>query len=189
MNIKTTQNAQFDGFIESNEKPTDGAKAHGHWHVECYDKDGNLKWIDEIDNIVVNQGLDSTLSSHFGGSGVAPWYLGLTQASPTGAAGDIITSHAGWNENTTYSEATRRQFNPGVVAAQALSNSANKAQFSINGTTVVGGAFLINDNTKGGTVANKVLYSVGAFTGGNRSLVNGDTLNVQATFSQADDGV
>lgn len=189
MNQKSTNKVTFDGFINTQEQDVVGAKAHGRWDIECYDKDGNLKWKEIIENIVVNQGLDSTLSSHFGGSSVAPWYLGLTQASPTGAAGDTLSSHAGWNENTTYSESTRRQFNPGVVSSQSLSNSANRAQFSINGNTVVGGAFLTNDSVKGGATANKVLYSVGAFSGGNRSLVNGDTLNVQATFSQADDGV
>lgn len=187
--IKTSQNVSCEAFVETNKGLHSGMKTHGHWDVECIGADGQLKWVDEIDNIVVNQGLDHALSSVFGGSGISTWYIGLTDASPTGAAGDIITSHAGWNENTTYSEGNRQTWVHGVPSAQSISNSANKAAFSINGTTSVGGAFLISDNTKGGTVGNKVLYSVGAFTGGNRSLQSGDTLNVQATFTQADDGV
>jgi len=54
--------------------------------------------------------------------------------------------------------------------------------FSINATTTVGGAFLTSDNTKGGTTG--TLFSAADFQSpGDRSVVNGDTLNVTYTFS------
>jgi hypothetical protein len=63
-----------------------------------------------------------------------------------------------------------------------ITNGSSPAVFSINGTTVVGGAFLISNNTKGGTTG--VLFSASDFTSpGDRSVVNGDTLNVTYTFS------
>ena len=53
---------------------------------------------------------------------------------------------------------------------------------NINGTTVVGGAFLTNSNTKGGTTG--ILYGGGLFTtGGSRQVQSGDTVNVQVDLS------
>jgi hypothetical protein len=45
----------------------------------------------------------------------------------------------------------------------------------------VAGAFLTTDSTKSGTTG--ILYSAGSFTGGNRSIASGDTLNVTYTAS------
>jgi hypothetical protein len=59
---------------------------------------------------------------------------------------------------------------------------ASPAVFSINATTTVGGAFLISNNTKGGTTG--VLFSAADFAApGDRAVVNGDTLNVTITLS------
>jgi hypothetical protein len=63
---------------------------------------------------------------------------------------------------------------PSVIATTATS-------FSINGTTTVAGAFLTTDNTKGGTAG--TLFSASDFTGGDRLLQSGDTLNVTYTFT------
>ena len=63
-----------------------------------------------------------------------------------------------------------------------ISNSSSVAVFSINGTTVVGGAFLTNNNTKGGTTG--ILFSASDFQSpGDRSVVSGDVLNVTYQFS------
>jgi hypothetical protein len=63
-----------------------------------------------------------------------------------------------------------------------ITNSSSVAVFSMNGTTVVGGAFLTSDNTKGGTTG--ILFSAGDFQSpGDRSVVDGDTLNVTYQFS------
>jgi hypothetical protein len=54
--------------------------------------------------------------------------------------------------------------------------------YTINGTTTVGGAFLISNNTKGGTTG--ILFSAADFAApGDRSVVSGDTLTVTYTFS------
>ena len=36
-----------------------GAGAGGVFHVECFDKDGNLKWKTSEHNLVVNEGLQN----------------------------------------------------------------------------------------------------------------------------------
>jgi hypothetical protein len=63
-----------------------------------------------------------------------------------------------------------------------VTNTASKAVFSINATTTVGGAFLTSNDTKGGSTG--TLFSAADFQApGDRSVVNGDTLNVTYTFS------
>jgi hypothetical protein len=188
MQHNVNNDVAFNCGIEAVPGAREGVKSDGKWKVECFDKDGNLKWVDYIENMVVNAGLNHILSAVLAaGTQVTSWFVGLTDSTPTVAAADTMASHAGWVEVTDYTQANRVAFTPGTVASQSVDNSASKAQFSINATVTVGGAFLVSNNTKGGTTG--TLYAVGAFTGGDRALQSGDTLNVQATFTQADDGV
>lgn len=156
-----------------------------HYFVECIGPDGKVKWTDEFDNLVTNVGLDDNLDKYLKGSTyTAAFYVGLTDGTPTPAAGDTMSSHAGWAEVTAYSEATRETLTLGSVSSQSVDNSASKASFSINSdSTTVGGAFIVTNSTKGGTTG--VLYGVGAFTGGDKSADNGDTLNVTVTCTAA----
>jgi len=163
-------------------------KAGGVFTVQCFDKDGNLKWAEENHNLVVNQGLQDMNTKYFSGSGyTAVWYIGLYGSGATNspAAGDTMASHIGWTEVTAYSQATRPAVTFGTATTadpSVITNSASPATFSINGTTTVGGAFLTSNNTKGGTTG--ILFSASDFQSpGDRSVVNGDTLTVTYTFS------
>lgn len=158
---------------------------HKHiWSFECYDKNGNLKWKEECKNLTTNVGLDDILNKYWKGSAyTAAHYVGLTSGSPTTAAADTMSSHAGWTEITYYSEATREALTLGTVSSQSVDNSASKASFSINATATVGGAFCVTNSTKGGTTG--TLVSVVAFTGGNKAVSSGDTLNVNVTLTNA----
>jgi hypothetical protein len=164
------------------------AKAGGVFTVQCFDKDGQLKWQAQEHNLVVNVGLKDMNEKYFTGSGyTAAWYLGLYGAAATNdpAAGDTMASHAGWTEITAYSESTRPQCTFGTSTTadpSVISNSASVAVFSVNGTATVGGAFLTSNNTKGGTTG--ILFSAGDFQApGDRAVVSGDTLNVTYQFS------
>ena len=170
---------------------TEGLKATGKFLIECYDKDGKLKWMDESKNLVVNVGLQYMAGTALDGSTtrITTWYLGLygAAASNNPAAGDTMSSHAGWTEVTDYTEANRptatfvaaTTANPSVVT-----NSASKAQFTMNNTVTVGGAFLTSNNTKGGTSG--TLFSAKDFSSpGDRSVVSGDVVLVTYTFSLA----
>jgi hypothetical protein len=177
-------------LIEQGGGLADSAKASGVYKIQCHDKDGNLKWEAESKNLVVNTGLQDMNAKYFTGSSyTAAWYLGLygAGASNTPAAGDTMASHAGWTENTTYSNANRPTATfgtPTTANPSVATNSASPAVFNINGTTTVGGAFLTTSNTKGGTTG--TLYSAADFSApGDRSVVNGDTLTVTYTLSLA----
>lgn len=139
-------------------------------------------WVEEFDNLVTTAGLNDSLDKHFKGSTyTAAWFVGLTQGSPTFNAADTAASHAGWTESTTYSESVRQTLTLGSVSAGSVDNSASKAVFSINGTATVGGAFVTTLNTKSGSTG--VLYGGGAFSGGNRSLLSGDSLSITITLT------
>ena len=163
-------------------------KAGGVFTVQCFDSEGNLKWTEENHNLVVNVGLKDMNEKYFTGSSyTAAWYIGLygAAASNDPAAGDTMSSHAGWTEITDYTEATRpaATFSTSTTAdPSVISNSSSVAVFTINATTVVGGAFLTSSSTKGGTTG--TLFSASDFQSpGDRSVASGDVLNVTYQFS------
>lgn len=159
-------------------------KAGGVFHFQCFDKDGNLKWEDKAYNLVVNEGLQDMNTKYFKGSSyTAAWYLGLVNNSPAPSyvAGDTLASH-GWTETTDYS-GNRKSVTFGTASTadpSVISNSASPAQFSMNNTVTVAGAFLCN----AATGSSGVLFSASTFQSpGARSVVNGDTINVTYQFS------
>jgi len=166
----------------------DKVAAGGVFTVTCYGADGQVKWEENLKNLVVNVGLKDMNDKYFtGASYTAAWYIGLygAAASNNPAAGDTAASHAGWTEVVPYSNATR----PAATFAAAttadpsvITNSASPAVFSIDATATVGGAFLISDNTKSGSTG--VLFSASDFAApGDRSVASGDSLSVSYTFS------
>ena len=163
-------------------------KAGGVSKLQCFDSKGSMKWEAESHNLVVNQGLQDMNTKYFTGTSyTATWFLGLygAAASNNPAAGDTAALHAGWTEVTAYSNATRPTCTFGTATTadpSVITNSASPAQFNINGTTTVGGAFLISNSTKGGTSG--VLFSAADFASpGDRSVVSGDVLVLTYTFS------
>ena len=177
--------------LTCNTKAGETAQATGKYHVECHDKDGNLKWTAESKNLVVNVGLQYMAGTALTSvAQITTWYLGLygAGASNTPAAGDTMSSHAGWTEYVNYSNATRvaatlvtaTTANPSVVT-----NTASPAVFNINGAGgTVGGAFLTSGSAKSGTAG--TLFSAADFgSPGDRAVVSGDTLSVTYTFSLA----
>jgi hypothetical protein len=160
-------------------------KVKNIYRFECFDRDGSLKWAEEIPNLTTNVGLNDILDKYFKGSGYsATFYVGLVDNASFSAlaAADTMASHAGWLESTAYSNANRPTLTLGTVASQSVDNSASKAVFNVNATAVIKGAFVVTNNTKGGTTG--VLYGEAAF-GSTRSVENGDTLNVTVTLTAA----
>lgn len=171
------------------------ATKHQHrFDVECYDSEGNLKWVDYGYNTVVNTGLDDILDKYYKGSTyTAAHYCGLitggTSPAPAIAAGDTMASHTGWTENVNVSNSpnVRQTVTWGSVSGQSVDNSASKASFTIAvvspDSQTIYGAFLTTDSTLGGTAG--TLIAAAAFTGGNKVLNGGDSLNVTVTATAA----
>jgi hypothetical protein len=162
------------------------ARAGGIFHVQCLDKDGNLKWETSEHNLVVNEGLQDMNTKYFKGSVyTADFYLGLITGPGSGttfAAADTLASKA-WTEYTDYA-GSRKAVTFGTATTadpSVISNSASPSSFAISGAGgTVAGAFLCTEAS--GTSG--VLFSESDFQSpGDRVVVNGDTLNVTYTFS------
>jgi hypothetical protein len=177
--------------IEKGSPITEQLSIEGHYDVVCIGEDGQVKWTDAIENLVVTVGKNDLLDKYFAGSAyTAAWYMGLVDnASFTAyAAGDTLASHTGWLENLGYtisgSSVNRATVGWGT-AASAGSKVAAVAAFTINATSTILGALMCttqarNTTSNGGA---GILYSAGSFTGGARAVISGDTLNVTYTAS------
>lgn len=159
------------------------------YQVECLDADGKRKWIEDFHNLVTTVGRNFVLDTVFRGSSYsASFFFGLiSSVSYTAlAAGDTMASHSGWTEAgptnaPNYSQSTRPAATfANAASAGSITNSAVSA-FSITATGTVKGAFLTTNSTKDGTTG--TLVNEGLFTQGDRSVVNGDTINVSGTWS------
>lgn len=167
------------GFGES-------AKGGGVFHVQCFDKDGNLKWEDQMHNLVVNTGLQDMNNKYFKGSGyTASFFLGLITgpaSSTTYAAADTLASHAGWTEFAGYTGSRKAVTfgTPTTAAPSVIDSTGSPSSFAITSTATVAGAFIctVASGTSG------ILFSEADFQSpGDRNVVSGDTLNVSYTFS------
>lgn len=171
-------------------------KATGKFYAKCFDKDGNLKWEAEAYNVVTDVGANQLLDSAFGSGPVAGPFLGLiSSVGYTGipVAADTMTSHnsgghvwveAGNGSNypnwstpasnarasATFAAASGRVKSlTGVVTFVCATNPGTvKGCFLVFGT----GAVATNNDTNG------KLYSAGVFSGGDKILGVGDTLQV-----------
>ena len=189
-NDKTTSTDQMTAGLVMGTHSGEKAAATGVYTIQCFDAQGNLKWEAESKNLVVNVGLQDMNAKYFTGSAyTAAWYIGLYGAASSNnpAASDTMSSHAGWTENTGYSNATRPVCTfatPTTANPSVATNSASPASFTINATSTVGGAFLTSNNTVGGTTG--TLYSAADFgSPGDRSVANADILTVTYTLSLA----
>ena len=171
---------------------SEGVQAGGVYTVECYGADGALKWRDSFPNLVTTVGKNLLLDTLLGGSGysVTGPYMGLIASGSYSAvaAGDTMSSHAGWLEAgggnaPTYSGSRKTVSFSAASSGSKASSSA--ASFSITGSGTVKGGFLVLGSGASATVENTggTLYSAGLFSGGDRAVTNGDTLNVSYAAS------
>lgn len=169
----------------------------GRFQAKCL-RLGKVLWEDDFPNTVVTAGKNHLLDNYIGASAFTQTgpYVGLI--SSVGytaiAAADTMASHGGWNEagnGVNYpnwsTPASNARGTPSWSAASAGSKAFSAAvSFSIatNGGTVKGcflvlgsGAVTTNNSTAG------TLFSAGLFSGGDKVLQVGDTLQVSYTLS------
>ena len=152
-------------------------------HCEHY-RDGKHIGTYDVPNGIVNVGKDLALDVQFN-DGVAiaqaSWYIGLVDLSGYSAlaAADTMSSHAGWNEFTSYTEGNRVAWGPGSASSQSVTNST-PATFNINGSGTVKGVFIVSNNTKSGTAG--TLWATALF-GADVPVTSGDQHKITYTVS------
>lgn len=156
----------------------------GRYQAEHRDAQGNLLGVYDILNGITNVGKDKLLDDMFNdGTQTAnnSWFIGLVDSSGFSAfaAADTMSSHAGWNELTGYTEANRVAWGSGAASGQSTTN-ASPATFNMNGAGTVKGVFVTTNNTKSGTTG--TLWSTAAFSA-DVPVTNGDQLKITYTVS------
>jgi hypothetical protein len=170
----------------------EGMGVEGHYHVECRDAQGNLKWNEEFPNLVVAIGkqllFDTLFKTTSTYTTVGP-FLGLTNASLTPAATDTMTTLVGGGKELTsytvggsgvrgtavFGGATSAGSTPSNVTTSA----ASAITFTMTGSATVYGCFLVTGTgavqTFGSTAG--TLYSEGNFAVA-KAVTAGDTIAV-----------
>ena len=180
--------------LQANANIPEGMTQEGYYHVVCRDKDGNLKWEEEVPNLVVAVGkqllLDTLLRTSGTYTTVGP-FLGLTKVSLTPAATDtmttLVTTNAAEFTNYTVGGSAVRgtavfgaSSSSGTTPSNVTTSTATAITYTITGAGgTVYGCFLVTGsgavNTQSSTAG--TLYSEGNFTTA-KITTAGDTVSV-----------
>jgi hypothetical protein len=166
----------------------------GKYYAKCIGPDGKIKWEDTIENTVMTLGKNLALDTFLAGSGytVTGPYMGLISSVDysTIAAADTMSSHAGWKEagsdvNYPLYTAPRKTcaWSAADSGSKALSAALSFPIVTTGGT--VKGCFLVYGTGAVSTIADTsgTLLSAGLFSGGDKVVGVGDTLQVSYTMS------
>lgn len=178
--------------LQTNAVGSEAVGIEGHYHVVCRDQDGNVKWEEQIPNLVNAVGKQLMLDTLLKGSSysvVGPFLGLISGASPTFLAADTMTSHAGWTEFTNYTvggSAVRgtavfaSATSSGLSPANITTSAAAAITYTITGAGgTVGGCFVVTGSGASSTQGNTsgTLYSAGAFATA-KVTTAGDTVSV-----------
>jgi hypothetical protein len=177
--------------LQANASIPEGMGVEGFYHVECRDKNGNLKWKEEFPNLVVAVGKQLLLDTLLRTSGTYTTngpFLGLIGNNTTFAAADTMTSNT-WTEFVNYTvggSAVRgtavfgASTSTGTTPANVTTCTASAITYTITGVGgTVYGCFLVTGAGASSTQSNTsgVLYSEGNFSTA-KITTAGDTVSV-----------
>jgi hypothetical protein len=158
----------------------DKIKFQGWFDLVCRNPDGSVAWEERLVlNGTTTAGLTNNLGVYFvSGTQITTWYGGLVDNAGFSAfaAADTMSSHAGWTEFTNYGESVRQTWSPGAPAGGIVTGAFGTFTISASGT--LKGAFVVSNNTKGGTTG--VLWATGAFSSA-QAVVSGQVITLSYT--------
>ena len=167
----------------------------GWYDVKCFDADGNLKWEDKAPNLVTAVGKQALFDYYFGATGTSGGtasganYLGLCGGTATYTAADTMASHT-WTEvglaNAPTYTGNRQSVNwtaassSGTTPSNITSKTGAALTFAMTSSGTVNGCFINSGASASATkdTTTGILYSAGNFTGGSKTVANGDSLAV-----------
>jgi hypothetical protein len=170
------------------EKPSERFLVRSIWDWEHY-REGKLldEW--KEDNICTDEGLNSILDIMFhAATQLTTWYVLIFETDTTPAAGTTYAVPV-WTECTAYAEATREEYVEAAASSKSITNSASKAEFTMNATKTIYGAGLVaggtDANTKGDAAGGGTLYAASKFAA-SKAVENLDVLKVTITLTSSD---
>ncbi len=149
------------------------------------------KWADVANNVVCTIGKNLALDTYLAGSAytvTGPYMLLINTNASAAVAGDTMASHPGWlevgatNAPTYTSPRKTCAWSAASAGAKALSSALS---FPITSSGTVGGCGIVFGSGAVSTIDSTAgtLYSAGAFSGGSKTVSNGDTLAVSYSTS------
>lgn len=184
----STEQAIFADFTNVNMGAAAGAsdslEIKGYYSLECTDENGNVLWTDTVNNVVTTVGQNQILTN---GLTTTTYMLLISSASFSAvAAGDTMSSHAGWLEadNTNAPEYSGNR--PSVTWGSPSGGQSiiTPTQFVFtNGGTVQGIAMTFGTGasaTQGATTG--VLLSAGTLSVP-QPVISGNTVNASYTLA------
>lgn len=164
------------------------ALIHSIWDVEHWRKGFLLSQTRDF-NTVTDEGLDALLDIMFhAATQLTTWYVLLFESDTT-PDGDTTYATPVFTESTAYDEANRVQFEEAAASGQSMTNSANKATFTISDTKTIYGAALVaggtDADTKDDQAGGGTMYCASKFAA-SKSVVDDDVINVTITLTAAD---
>lgn len=148
-------------------------------------RDGKV--IDEWDdpNLIVDAGINDLLDVYLRAqTGPGTWYIGIFEGNytplATDTAGNIATDAT--ETNAGIDNTVRPTWTPAAATGKSITNSASRATFTFNTTKTIYGAFLINNNTKGGTTGK--LFAASRFTS-SKAVAAADQILLTYAFAGA----
>jgi hypothetical protein len=146
-------------------------------------KDGNVIDVSYEHNILPQQSVDHIASLIRGGGAtpISSWYLGLFEnnyvADSSVTAADL---QATVGESTAYTQTARLPWTNAYDGVGFIANASSMAEFAMNASKTIYGAFIVSNATKGGTAG--ILLSIARFSTA-KVVENGTVLRITAGLS------
>lgn len=186
--MKVAISDKVDGQLLRNLSEKNKINLTAHWEWEQF-RDGKLIDGWEYDNVCTAEGLNAMLDIMFhADTQITAWYVEIFETNTTPADGTTYAVPV-YTPSTAYDEATRPAYTEAAASSKSITNSANKAVFTINDTKTIYGASLVGGGTaattKGDAVGGGTLFSGSKFAAA-KAVVAADVLNVTITITLAD---
>jgi hypothetical protein len=158
------------------------------WDVEHY-RAGELIDREQVHNVCTAEGLNKLLDVMFhAATQITTWYVAIFETDTTPS--DTTTYAVPvYTESSAYDEATRPEYVEAAASSKSMTNSANKASFTISATKTIYGAALVGGgsaaSTKADTAGGGTLYCAAKFTT-SKPVEDDDVLKVTVTLTASD---
>lgn len=165
----------------------EGYQTGGYYVVECFGADGQLKWKDDIKNLITTVGLNLTCDKMLDNSAAGVVYMGL-KGTGAAALSNTQASHSPWLEVGLANAPTytgNRQTPTFGAAVGGVKATSSPVVFAMTSSGTVAGCFIniggsaTKDDTTG------TLFSAGDFTAGSKTVTSGDSLSVSYQLTAA----